>query len=113
MGHSEHYEYRLKNRILLSAFFFSHASEIVAGRERMAISLVNVNHVGARLRKQPGVDYEDLNEGLPVVLNLRLGEADTENLEGTVAWTNGEDVYVDFGSRLSVGASYLQGLAEN
>lgn len=114
MGHSELYEIRrtLNARIRLNAFFFNHESEIVSADRRRAVSLVNVNHEGARLRMRQGVDY-GLNAGSDVTLNLNLGDSCTENLVGRVSHTDGDDLYVDFGSRLTVGASLLQSLGDN
>ncbi len=112
MGHSEQYENRTNNYIRLGAFFFNHDSEIVFADRRRSISLVNVTHEGARLRKHDGVDYA-LGVGSPITLNLKLGDEETERLSGTVAWATGTEVFVDFGRRLSVGVGYLQGLADN
>ncbi|BBD08380.1 PilZ domain-containing protein [Desulfovibrio ferrophilus] len=113
MGHSELYEQRHFNaRMRLTAFAFNHVSEIVSGASRRPISLVNIHHQGARLRMQPGVNY-DLSLGHTVTLNLNLGGTETENLTGHVTWTSDDDIYVDFGSPLTVGASYLQGLIDN
>lgn len=113
MGHSELYEQlKFNHRMRLTAFAFNHSSEIVSGNMHRPISLVNVHHQGARLRKQSGVNYE-LNLGHPVTLNLNLGGFETENLTGHVTWTSDDDIYVDFGSPLTVGASYLQGLIDN
>lgn len=113
MGHSELYERKhFNSKFRLTAFAFNHASEIVVGGRRRPVSLVNIHHQGARLRKQPGLNY-DLNIGHNVTLNLNLGGTETENLTGHVTWTSGDDIYVDFGSPLTVGVSYIQGLLEN
>jgi len=113
MGHSEIYEQRhLNARMRLTAFAFNHASEIVIDGRHRPVSLVNIHHQGARLRKQAGLNY-DLSIGRNVTLNLNLGGTETENLTGYVTWTSGDDIYVDFGSPLTVGVSYIQGLLEN
>lgn len=114
MGHSENYEIRnnLNTRIRLCAFFFNHESEIVSDDRRRSISLVNVCHEGARLRMEQGVDY-GLDAGSDVVLNLNLGDDSTENLIGHVSHADGDDLYVDFGTPLTVGTSLLQSLADN
>ncbi|MCK9240420.1 hypothetical protein [Desulfocurvus sp.] len=112
MGHSERYESAIAARIRLMAFAFNHDSEISACEGRRPISLVNVHTGGARLRKQRGVAYCGLNVGDAVVLDLRL-LSETANLQGRVSWTSGEDVFVDFGTPLSVGVADLQGAIDN
>lgn len=107
MGHTEAYELKNNARIRLMAFAFNHSSVVTACDARRPISLVNVHHDGVRLRKQRGVRYSGLGIGDAVTLDLRLiGE--TANLSGTVAWADGDDVYVDFGVPLGVGMSDLQ-----
>lgn len=112
MGHSEHYERAASARIRLMAFAFNHSSEISACDARRPISLVNVHTGGARLRKQSGVAYCGLNVGDSVVLDLRL-LSETCNLQGRVVWAAGEDVFVDFGTPLSVGVADLQSAIGN
>jgi len=112
MGHTELFEKKDSVRIRLMAFAFNHDSEITACDSRRVISLVNVHHSGARLRKQNGVNYCGLEVGDPVVLDLRL-TGDTASLHGKVTWTQGADLFVDFGSPLSVGMSDLQNAMSN
>lgn len=112
MGHSEYYEKKLNARIRLTAFAFNHNSEITSCEQRRPISLVNVQHDGARLRKQGDVTYCGLEVGDNVVLDLRL-MSETSHISGRVAWISGEEVFVDFGSPLSVGMTDLQSALEN
>jgi hypothetical protein len=112
LGHSEHYEAVMSARIRPMAFAFRHDSEISACNFRRPISLVNVHPGGARLRKQRGVNYCELHVGDSVVLDLRL-LTETANLAGRVAWAEGEDVFVDFGTPLTVGVADLQGAMGN
>ncbi len=112
MGHTEAYEMKSNARIRLMAFAFNHDSEVLSCDARRPISLVNVHHAGARLRKQHGVHYCGLGVGDNVVLDLRL-VGETANLQATVTWADGDDVYVDFGSPLAVGVSDLQSAMSN
>lgn len=109
MGHTERYERRLR----LMAFAFNHTSEVSASGRRASFALVNVHHQGARLRKTECINHLDLEIGSDVTLDLNIDLHGTDKLAGKIGWTSGDDVWVDFGSPLTVGVSDLQRKLDN